>query len=298
MADDLLYGRRCRLTIAVPVATPGDFTHTTADVVEINGGGDPSDPGMRVQFKVKKTREKEPNPAEIIVSNLSETRRKSLQTKGVKLLLEAGYEATGIFRVFAGDVRTIDHVREGANWLTKMKCGDGERSFRWARAGESFGAGTAAADIVKYLGKQLGLDDGNVASEAKNLTVRFDAGYVVFGSAQQALDRLLLSIGYGWYVADGALYILRTDASLQGLQIPEVSPETGLIGSPEVGTPEKKGGPALIKFKSLLMQSRPGGLVRLKSAVHDGQVTVKKLDHDGDTHGGNWYTTIEGVLHA
>ena len=67
---------------------------------------------------------------------------------------------------------------------------------------------------------------------------------------------------------------------------------------PEMGTPEKKGKPALIKFKSLLMQTRPGGLVRLKSRVYDGEVTVKKLDHDGDTHGGNWYTNIEGILHA
>lgn len=298
MADDVLFGRRCRMTLAVPVSSPGDFAHTTSDIVEINGGDDPVNPGMRVQFKIKKTREKEPSPAEVIISNLSATRRQSLQTKGVKLLLEAGYEATGLFRVFAGDVRTVDHTRDGPTWLTHLKCGDGERAFRYARASESFAPGVTAAEVLRYLGKQLGLDDGNVASEAKQIDARFDSGYVVFGSAQQAIDRLLGSLGFGWYVSDGALYVLKTGDALDGIQVPDITPDTGLIGSPEMGSPEKKGQPALLKFKALLTPVRPGGKVKLKSERYDGLVVVKKCEHAGDTHGGEWYTTIEGVIDA
>lgn len=294
---DTLYGRRSKLTIAIPVKTAGDYKNTTtADVVEINGGDEPSAPGLRIRFKVKKSREKEPNTAEILVTNLSPTRRQSLQVKGVKVLLEAGYAATGLSRLFAGDARTIDHLREGPDWSTSMKCGDGERGFRFARANESFSPGNTAADVLKYLGKQLGLDQGNVAQEAAKILTRFDQGYVVWGPAQQALDRLLTSIGFGYSIQDGAIQVLATDAVIQGVAIPEISPDTGLIGSPEMGVPEKAGQPALCKFKCLLTPTRPGALVKLRSERYNGQLSVKKCEFEGDTAGGPWYTTIEGVL--
>jgi len=293
---DQLYGRRCKVTIATPVSTPGDFKTATSNVLEVNGGDDPNKPGLRVRFKVKKSREKEPNTAEIIITNLAKTTRDGLGTKGSKVLLEAGYAGTGINRIFLGDARTIDHVREGADWSTVLRCGDGERGYRFARASESFAAGTQAADVLRYLGAQLGLDKGNVDQEAAAINVRFDQGYVVWGAAQAELDRLLGSIGYGYSIQDGVLQVLQTDASLTGVAIPEITPDTGLVGSPQMGTPEKAGAPALLKFKSLLTPTRPGGRVYLRSERYKGQLVVKKCEYSGDTHGGDWYTTIEGVL--
>ena len=294
--SDPLFGRRCKLTLAIPVSTPGDFGHTTSQLVEINAADEQQ--GLRVQFKITKTREKEPNAGEVTITNLSETRRKSLGAKGVKLRLEAGYAATGLSLIFLGDARTIDHRREGPDWTTTIKAGDGERAFRWARASESFAEGTAASKIVKYLAEQLGVDKGNAATEADQISAKFDQGYVVVGSAQQSMDRLLGSLGYGWSIQDGVLQILRTDDYLRGTIIPEISPETGLIGSPEVGTSEKKGGGGLIKFKALLFPTAPGKRVKLRSARYDGEVTVKRAVFDGDTEAGPWYTEIEGVIHA
>jgi hypothetical protein len=292
---DRLFGRRCRVTVSIPVATPGDFTHTTTDELVINGGDDPVTPGMRVQFKIDKTDQKEPNTSQIVVSNLSPKTRASLQKKGVKIALEAGYQATGMSRIFVGDVRTADHVRNAADWDTTLKLGDGERAFRFARVQESFAAGTSAAAILQRLGNLSGLSLGNVPNQAASLRQTFGHGYVASGRWSDVFSHFIKSLGLTWSIQDGALQVLAPGQTLQA-QIPLITPTTGLLGSPEMGTPEKKGAPALLKFTALLFPAIPGAQVQLQSARYNGYVRIRKASFSGDTHGSDWQVTCEGVI--
>lgn len=250
---------------------------------------------MRVQFKIEKSDKKEPNTSQIVVSNLSPTRRSSLQKVGVKVLLEAGYKETGVTRLFSGDVRTIDHVRNGADWDTTMKLGDGERAWRFARVNESFGAGTRVADALKRIAQSMGLDLGNVDTQAAAINTIFDQGYAACGSAARAFDRIVTSLGKTWSVQDGALQILDPYQALD-LPIPEISKSSGMIGSPEMGSPPAKGKPALLKVKSLLIATKPGAKVKVVSERYNGYVRVAKCTFEGDSHGGDWYTSIEGTV--
>jgi hypothetical protein len=293
MAD--LFGRRCRVTVSIPVDTPGDFSTTTVDDLIIDGADDPLAPGMRVKFKIDKTDQKEPNTSVVVVSNLSPSTRSKLQKKGVKLALEAGYQATGMSRIFLGDVRTSDHVRNDADWDTTIKLGDGERAYRFARVSESFAARTPASAILQRLANLSGLVLGNVPDQAAALRQTFDQGYVAHGRWSDVFDAFVRSLRLTWSIQDGALQVLAPGTSVQA-QIPLISPSTGLIGSPEMGTPEKKGKPALLKFKSLLFPARPGTEVQLQSARYNGRVRARKVSIEGDTHGGEWYTTVEGVI--
>lgn len=292
MAD--LFGRRCRVVVATPSAE--DFRSTTFDELEVNGGeGTDGESGLRVAFKIERSDGKEPNKSEVTISNLSPDTRGKLQKKGVKVTLEAGYDATGLARIARFDVRTIDHVRNGADWDTKFKGGDGERAWRFARVSESFAANTGAGDVLDYLANASGLQVGNVPNVVGNLLVRYDHGYVVSGKWKDEMDRLVKSIGYVWSVQDETLQVL-LPGQPSTASVPFISPDSGLIGSPEFGTPEKKGKPALVKFKSLLMPTLPGARVRLKSERYDGHVRIKKCETAGDTHGGDWYVTIQGTL--
>lgn len=287
---ETLYGRRCRVLIETPV----NFVTTGPNVFEINGG---DSLGMRVQFKIKKTSEKEPNCSEITITNLSEHTRQSLQTKGVKVTLEAGYVATGITRIFRGDARFIDHVREGADWETKFKCGDGERSYRYARLTESFSDGVTAGDIVAKLVTASGLQLGNDPYSSAILSAkRFDHGYSVDGTVANSLERLLKSIGLQWSIQNETISILDPGQPVPLEVVPEISPETGLIGSPEMGTPEHTKKPALLKFKSLLLPVRPGRKVKLLSERYKGFVKLIKVELIGDTHGGEWFSEMHGVI--
>jgi hypothetical protein len=292
-----LFDRRVKLTIANPVNTPNDFTHVTTDVIEIDGGKtDDSDvPGMRISFKIDKTLEKEPNTSQIVVTNLSPDRRQSLQKKGVKVKLEAGYKSTGIQVIFQGDVRTIDHVRNGPSWDTTMKLGDGLRAWKFARVQESFAPGVKAADVVKKLAQATGLSLGNINSQANKIDKVFDQGWSIGGSAVNGFDKIVKSLGKTWSIQDGELQILDPYEALS-LPIPDITPDTGLVGSPEMGSPATKGKPALLKFKALLFVIRPGAKVKLKSERYNGYIRVHRLSYTGDTHGGEWYTDIDGTI--
>jgi len=292
-----LFGRRCKVLLEQPLVsdyTSGSEVVGHRDAVEINAG---DSIGMRVQFKIKKSDEKEPNTAEITVSNLSEQTRQSITKKGLTVTVDAGYEQTGIARIFRGDARFIDHVRNGADFDTVIKCGDGERGSRFAKVNEAFAAGTLASDIVERLVDKLGIGIGsNIDTVKAGMTHAFYHGYSIHGSAMRALDHLLKSMRYEWSIQDGAIIILKKGQPLAQDHIPAITPTSGLIGSPEMGTPDHKKKPALLKFKSLLLPTVPGRKVRLDCSRYHGYVDLKKVEIIGDTHGDEWSTTMWGQI--
>lgn len=283
------------MTIATPSASFGT-AGSLSNAIVITGTDDDSVPGLRLVGKVTKTSQKEPNTAELTVYNLAPQTRAQMQTKGVRVILEAGYVSTGLTQLFLGDARTIDHVRDGADWRTVIKLGDGERSFRFARASESFAGPCTVGQVVSYCADKMGLSMGNVSAKATLLDKQLAHGWTVHGAASSEIDRVLRSVGYSYSIQDGALQVLAPGESIQNA-IPRLDVDSGLIGSPEQGTPEKNGKPTSLKFKSLLLpQARPGGRVYLVSLRYKGVFRLRKVEHAFDTMGGDWYTTMEGVL--
>lgn len=295
-SGNALFDRRARLTIATPTDEQGNFSKTKVQVIEIDGGRtDSGVDGMRIQFEIKKTHKKEPNTSQITVTNLSPSRRSSLQLKGVRALLEAGYKDTGMSRYAVADLRSVDHVRNNADWDTVMQLGDGERAWKYARVNVSHSPGTRSSDVLKSLADAMGLELGNLSTQLMGINSTLDQGFCACGSASRAMDQFVKSLHKEWSVQDGQLQILDPYEHLD-LPVPDITPDTGLIGSPEMGSPPKKGKPALVKFKCLLTPTKPGSRVKLKSKRYDGYVTVQAVTFTGDTHGGDWYTEISGVV--
>jgi hypothetical protein len=286
-SNQTLFGRIYRLTIAAPVATANNFKDTTSEVIEIED--------MRIQFNVKKTLKKEPNTSEIRITNLSPSRRASLQKKGVKVRLEIGYRDMGLGQIFSGDVRTVDHVRQGADWETIMQLGDGERAWQFARVNESFTAGASRADVVRAVANAMGIELGNVSERLGAIQGTFDQGWCASGSASREFDRVMKACGLEWSVQDGALQVLEKYQALNQ-PIEEISPSSGLIGSPEMGSPPKKGKPALVKFDALIGPCKPGAKVRLKSERYDGEVRITSVEFSGDSAGGPWFRKMAGEV--
>lgn len=251
-----------------------------------------------MSFKVTKTLTKHPNTLDLKITNLSERTRSSLQSKGAHVVLSAGYVGSAAV-IFSGDARTVDHVRSGTDWVTHVQCGDGERAFQLARFSASFRPGTPIIDVVRAGAKALGVGLGNLEAELAKGAFRgnlsqFASGYSARGRAAEELDRLFRTLGLGWSIQDGALQILRENAATVE-QAVLLTPDTGLISSPDHGSPDKKGKPSVLKARSLLQpRLRCGGRVELRcESVKGGQFRVQKLCQDGDTAGGNWYSDLE-----
>lgn len=280
-----LFERRAKLLIALPV---GDsLTRYRTNVVEIED--------LRLQFKVTKTLRKEPNKAEISITNLAERTRAELQDKAFRVTLVAGYKDTAAV-VFVGDTRAAQSRRSGADWVTTIEAGDGERGYQYARVNESFREGTSVLAIVRKLADKLGVDASQVHRFADLAGLQYVSGYAARGRAARELDRILRGYGYVWSIQDGRLIVAKPDA-LGFETAVELTPESGLIESPEMATPEKKGGKPVLKARSLLQpRILPGGRIVVRAESHDGTYKVKRVEHSGDTAGGEFFSEIEAEV--
>jgi hypothetical protein len=247
--------------------------------------------GLRVQFKVEKTDKPEPNTLDLAVYNLSETTRRSIQKAGVKVIVEAGYAGT-IQQIYSGDARYVNSVRQNADWVTKIQCGDGEKHYSTARTNESFAPGTKMQDVAQKLIKDMKLGAGNVLAKLKSGNVKdavseFMNGLTVSGKSSTEFDKMMKAAGLTWSIQDGELQVTEPGAATDE-SIVVLSSSTGLIGSPEVG---EKG---IIKVKSLLQPGiKPARRIDIQSESIKGLFRPEKVMHTGDTHGPEWYTESE-----
>jgi hypothetical protein len=293
MAGELLFKRSARLLIL----PPSQAGNATTEAVEIEA--------LRLSFKIKKDLAKAANTAEVTVYNLSAERRASLGSKGARLVLEAGYaESDDVLavlgsvgtreQIFAGDVRLIEHKHEGPNWATKLSSGDGERALAHARFSSSFAPGTSLVEVVKGAAKSLGVGEGNLGAALGEEAIQYASGYVAHGFASLELDKVLRRAGFEWSVQDGQLQVLRPGAATQEVVV--LGPESGLIGSPEMGSAEKKGGRPVLKLKSLLQpRLKPGARVEVRSRSYAGLYRILKVEHSGDTEGADWFSSLEAA---
>lgn len=249
--------------------------------------------GLKVSFKITRDSKPEPNAGEISVWNLSRDTRAKFAEQTVPVILQAGY-GDNIAQVFQGDIPTdgISTVRDGPDWVTTFRAGDGAQAFRTARVSRSFGKGTKIVDVLKKVAQDLGVGMGNAAAKLASgdldgAVTELFGGVVLNGPVPRELDRLLRSFGYEWSIQDGELQVVERDGFTDGDAV-VLTPDTGLIGSPEPG---KDG---FTKIRSLLQPHiLPRVRLQLETEAHEGLFVVSRVVHSGDTHGDAWYSDCE-----
>jgi hypothetical protein len=248
--------------------------------------------GLRTTFKATKSSKKEPNTCEVSVYNLSKDSRAQMQKKHAKVILQAGY-SNQVKQIFSGDARTVDHIRNGPDWITKIQCGDGEHQYQFSRLSSNFGPNTPVAQVVQAVAKSMNLDVSAVPGAIVDMKDTFLQGYSAYGKSAVELERLLTSRGYSWSIQDGRIQILKGEETVKGTAL-LFTEKSGLIGSPEHGTPDKKGKPSVLKVKVLLTpELKPGSLIRVESVGTNGNFRVEKVVHSGDTYSNDWYSELE-----
>ena len=297
----LLFGRSASLTVARPLVSArggrfGAFFEPAPNAIVI--GGADADEGLRFAFKIEKNLEKEPNPAEIIIYNLSEQSRAMLQAKPLHVQLFVGYGGE-LQRLFVGDVQWIEQRKNGVDWETRLTVGDGSRAFRHARVNRSFRAGATLKQGIGETIAAMGLPVPRDLDALPGINTSFASGLSLSGPASGELTRLLAPTGAGWSVQDGRMQILRdTDVRKDQAVVLSSDPQggTGLVGVPEYGAPKERGKPPVLVAKSLLdPRLTAGGLVRIESLAVKGLFKVRRVAHEGDTRGPSWYSSIEAT---
>lgn len=258
--------------------------------------GDQKISGLRIRFKAEKGLAAEPNVLDLSIYNLARETRAKMQSRDIPVIVVAGYK-TGAQVIFSGEVRTVDHVREGADWNTHVQSGDGEIAFRGCFSSYSFAPGTSWRDVATTIAKDLKVNVGDAVAKmaSGNISGTIDSflqGYSAHGPTVREVDRVMRAGGLEWSIQDGKLQVLPQRATSDEPAI-VLSAGTGMVGSPDHCAPQKDE-PAVLKVKSLLQGGlRPGRAVSIQASKTNGLYRCTKVVHVGDTHGAEWYTTIE-----
>lgn len=249
---------------------------------------------LRVTFQIEKTLSEDPNTCEVVIYNLNEQTRGELEKKPLHVRLDAGYDGA-LERLFVGDARFGQSRHIGVNWESKLQLGDGDRAFRHARVNRSFKAGVDVKTALAEVTKSMGLKVPTSVAGAKELVTQFASGVVLQGPSERELSRLLKPRGFSWSIQDGSLQVIRGDGKRRDAEEAAViSQDTGMIGTPEFGLPEKKSGKPVLTVTMLLYPGlQPGGLIKMDARTIRGIFRLDRVQHSGDTHGPDWQTKIE-----
>lgn len=260
---------------------------------------------VRIVFNVDKTEGKDPNTAQVEIYNLSEKTRNIIKKREEKdtlfIILNAGYiDGDGEELVFTGNVKTIVHQIDKPEIVTVITANDGDNALFNTKLSLSHGAGVSGDTILHQILKAI-----PISSNFPTLTVPDKAyanGFAFAGLAKDALTKVTKFLDLNWSIQNNEIRLIPFDGDDKTRAV-SLSPETGLIGSPERLTASTRKAKGLSKkdkpgwkFTSLLSPKiNPTGKIAVQSReiVEQTTFTVFTVTHKGDTHGGEWNTVTE-----
>ncbi len=265
---------------------------------------------LRVQFKVTKTLKFEPNTIELKIFNLNAANRQSLEvipkaspnvtlqrlvadlTANNVVRLQVGYKS-GVSQIYLGEVRAAESAQAGADIVTSLTSGDGEKALQTTRISVPIGAGTGIDVALSAIVRALGCGEGNLATIKKdlaffNLAKVYPKGGVLHGSTADHLQAFAKSANLEISIQDGNILILDRGRALKG-QALVMRSDTGLVGAPTVDST------GIATWKTLMIPDMyPGRTVVFDAKFLKGPFRVDECTYMGDTHGNDWYIECKG----
>jgi hypothetical protein len=251
-------------------------------------------PDLKIEFDVSKSISSTQNEATITIYNLSEKSRNALGKELDEVILEAGYwppggsDNTGI--IFQGNIRDVEHTRDGPTIKTVLSNGDGDKAVRSATTSKSYQAGTKVETVMNDLQKELE-KEGVKKGEWKlpeNLP-EFKRPYATVGSVKREFDILGRGYGFYWSIQNNTCEVIPGDGAIGG--IIHITPMSGMVYTPTI---TDNG----VKVTVLLNpEIRPGRKVKIESHVLEmnaqgGEYRVGECRYSGDNRDGDMIVHI------
>ena len=244
---------------------------------------------LDIEFEVPFDDDLEPNISEITIYNLSESTRNKLK-RGEVLSINAGYvEDKGL--ILSGRIDSIRTTPLGADRATVIKVLD-TYSYDVKKTLQRSYKGKIKADaILKDLVKALGL---KVAVLKLPTNKVYDKGFSVSGEIFKKIQEIANDCGASAYISRQQTYIRPITEGDNHRFV--LSPDTGLVGSPEYFENERKGIVMKGYKATSLLQHRmnTASIIQLQSIVTKSTVRVKSGKHI--CKGSSFYTEVEAIL--
>ncbi len=263
--------------------------------IAINPGG-MNEHDLKISFRVTKGISSTQNSASIDIYNLSESSRNALGKELDSVTLEAGYMPPqgggNVGIIFKGQIRDVEHRREGPTIITTLSCGDGDKAVRNSTIGKTYPRGSKVEDVVNDIYSELE-KEGVTRGEWKfpDDMPEFKRPYTVCGSCKRELDLLGRSKNFYWSMQNETLEIIPGDGYIGGVVL--ISPQTGLINTPTI-TDNGVRATALLN-----PEIRPNRRVRIESETlemnaENGEYRVSECTYQGDNRDGDMVVEVTG----
>ena len=298
------FGRSAKLLVVRPEARDG----APASIIDLS----------QTHFKFRTVQEdvESPNNCSIRVYNLSNATVEAItKTEYSRVILQAGYEESGVGKIFEGTIKWFRIGRESAtDKYLDILAADGDLAYNFATVNKTLAAGSTPQQRVDAVIAEMA-KKGTTAGETMTMTGGIlPRGKVLFGMARALLRQEVQAQGATWHIESGRVHITPLTGYRPGEAV-VLSALTGLVGLPEQtneGLHAKcllnprvlVGGLVQIDNKTInqMLQQNPNaapvafnsytGLQLLATVAADGLYRVFVAEHEGDTRGAAWHTHL------
>ncbi|OPA77520.1 hypothetical protein BVG16_13795 [Paenibacillus selenitireducens] len=227
-----------------------------------------------------------PNESEIKLWNLSMDTINKIK-KQATLMVNAGYRGD-VGLVLHGFISKVRTKPEGVNRVTTIYVMDSVDLSKAKIKDITYAKGTAASYIIKDMAKRLGLP---IAQFELNKDVRYVDGFTAQGEGVDIIQSVAKDCGTSAFINKGRLYVRSLRRGADGLF--RLSPETGLIGSPEYFEDDTTKGFSITS--QLQHRITTASAIQLKCSQFDGIVHVRSGAHHLSITG-DFTTEVEAIL--
>ncbi len=258
--------------------------------------------GLRAVFTIEKSMSAEPNRSTIQIYNLSPETQNFILSEAKRILIEAGYDNSEQYGlIFDGDiVKAIRRAAQSIDKVTEVIAQDGDMFLNSGFISVSYSAGQTTQSVLSQM-QGIADDDMTLGSVSNDLKgTKLARGKAMFGQPKDYASMLAKSEGALFYVNDRKINLVKPGDLPYG-QIVDLSPSSGLIGTPEQNDSTVSGkcllNPLLNVNKLIhisneyVQETNEIGKASLSSGVYK----IIKLKHTGDTLGNDWYTEFDAV---
>jgi len=275
---------------------------------------------LRIKFTVKRSDTMTPNTADIRVYNVEKETALRIFTElnplnGNDLIavnrgivtLQAGYQGNyGV--IFQGNIKQIILGRESAtDTFVDIIAGDGDRAYNFAIVNTTLAEGSTQADQLNASAASMATKGTKLGNVGPMPSFKLPRGKVMYGNARQYLREVGNNTGQTWSIQNEEVTFVPIKSYLPGERVVLTS-KTGLIGTPQQTSEGlnvkcllnpliKIGGridideASVAEFKiNLNVPNSPANIP--PPLTQDGVYYVLVAEHQGDTRGVEWYTTM------
>jgi len=265
---------------------------------------------LRIVFEVSKSLRSFPNLAKIDIYNPNDDTVAFINGEDPLVLLSAGYSGN-VGLIFKGKLNNVFVNKQSEDRIVTMYAADGGRNWQQGTFNKTLSETIPINDVVKQLFDTLTDHEDIAIGPIQGLDLPADKllGQTLSGSSKDILDMLAEDYNFTWSIQDGELIAVQGTRSVLGSVSTAtlIKQSTGMIGSPtltQIGADATSLlNPDLLPNSLFIIESDSAEIavtgvqfLKVKRTIGEGKYRAFEVLHVGDTHGGQWVTTVKGDI--